>query len=173
MVVPQGLTRLSYPQAGTPALAAATDSISSEQGIVIEPVFVEDQPFLAVVNTNDDQPARVNGMAAPPVVFLRDRDLLQLSGTCTFQVAVFNQSHIGPPPPAAIGKDCPYCRVPIQESATVYRCACGAAIHVKSGTSMAEDDLECLQFISECPVCQRPIVKSAGYATPLEEATDD
>ena len=170
-VVPEGVTRLSYPPGGVPELF--TDhSADSPVGFFIEPVYVEHQPFLVLVNTGDRVP-RVNGMPAPPVVFLRDRDVLQFADERALQVALFNQLPVGPPPPGVIGKECPYCRVPIQESAMVYLCACGAAIHVKGAPAPAEEGLECLKWISECPICQRPIVKSAGYAYPLDEVADE
>jgi hypothetical protein len=104
----------------------------------------------------------VNGEPAPRRVVLAPGDQFQWLSSLIFQVALYSKPLIGPPPPSALGKLCPNCRVPFTAGTTCLTCVCGVVLHCEPG----EQGLQCAQMRRECPACKRPLALVEGYVNP-------
>jgi hypothetical protein len=109
-------------------------------------------------------PVYVNGEPAAHTVVLRDRDVVHASPAPAFRVMVFKRPQLGPPPAAKLGKRCPVCSVPFQETAACYTCFCGVVFHCEADP---HEGLQCAQLRRECPGCKRPVDLSEGYLSPV------
>jgi len=102
----------------------------------------------------------VNGEPAPRVVVLKPGDHFSWGpGHPGFQVALYTRPALGPPPFSVLGKPCPVCRVPFQESSVCFHCSCGVAMHCEPDGA---ESLQCAVLRGSCPVCRRPVLKE-GY----------
>jgi hypothetical protein len=115
-----------------------------------------------------DSTPQVNGEPAPPLAVLSPGDFFQWSSAGALRVALFAEPLIGPPPPSALGRPCPVCRVPFVASSSCVACQCGVVLHCEPD---GPDALQCAQMSRACPVCHRPIVLTEGYLNPT--ADDD
>jgi hypothetical protein len=105
---------------------------------------------------------RINGQLTPRVAALAEKDSLQLADDTTLHVTILNRPFLGKPPPELLGKQCPVCRVPFTETATVYVCACGVAMH--NSADGDPDGLQCTRLQHACLTCQRPITLKEGFS---------
>jgi hypothetical protein len=141
---------------------AATDSDQDFQSPVIEPVRNQQrQPRLLMVQPELGR-ALVNGLPAPRVAVLKEKDIVCWNDEVSFHVTIFHRPKIGDPAPEAQGRECPVCRVPIEEKSRIYTCPCGVTYHCEDDRP---DGLECaaLRAPSGC-TCGRPIVLQEGYS---------
>jgi len=134
----------------------------------VEQVALNRRPTLLLVRRSGDS-VQVNGLPAPRVSLLKEKDTLRLDGNFLLHVTVYNRPAIGPVKAEWIDRECPVCRVPFKPSSRCYVCACGAVLHCEDGGN--DDDLPCAEVSarSGCPVCQRPVIIQPGYSYLPEE----
>jgi hypothetical protein len=132
--------------------------------LMVEPVRRGLQQQLVVVNPSGAK-VRVNGMPAPRVAILGEKDQLQVGPACVLHVTIYNDVTVKPASEAAAGEPCPICRVPIDAGTTVYTCpGCGAYLHCEGEEKPEGERLECARTSTQCPTCELPIVWHQGFS---------
>jgi hypothetical protein len=162
--LPVGVSFLRVePDAGPQLVAGEPDETLQRDCFVIEPVCIDHQPQALLISPPGRR-ARVSGQISPPVVLLREKHALML-GEHLLYVTVYRRPYIGPPPVEVVGKECPFCRTTILADSRVYLCDCGVALHREVADSAKPDKkpLECATLVSECPACDRPVVRTERY----------
>ena len=138
---------------------------------VIEPVWFGNEPHLLLLSHGALAP-RVNGLPAPPLALLRERDEVLLGNGYSLHVTLYTKPLIGPPPPHVVGKDCPLCRSPFTPEQTTYTCyRCGSVLH--HVPDAAADDAAtppCAGGVATCPVCSVAIILQEGLSFQTELA---
>ncbi len=167
--LPQSPSFLSFDKARVPEFTSASPASGREIGL-LEPVDTAFGPrLLFLVSRAFGRGLRLNGQPLPRVALLRDGDRIAAPGGRSFGVALFRRPSVGPAGAPLSGRECPVCRTALAESTSVFRCPCGAAIHLDAaGENPAAEALECARLASECPICTRAIVLEAGYASDPE-----
>ncbi len=145
---------------GEPPRLETGNPLAAGAMVVEQIVNSRRQLRLLAVNSHGE-PLRVNGQLAPRAAVLAEKDSLQLPDDTTLHVTFFNRPRNGKPPPELIGKQCPVCRVPFTESATVYICSCGVAMH--NSPDGEADGLQCTRLQHACIGCERPITLKEGF----------
>jgi hypothetical protein len=107
--------------------------------------------------------ARVNDRPSPRVAVLGVGDQLQV-GQTVLHVTRFREIAVGPPTSELLGRRCGVCRVPFDESTTVYVHECGTPMHLEPESTPAEERLQCALLGGSCPNCGEPISLESGYS---------
>jgi hypothetical protein len=162
LTIPPGPAWL-WPCAGGPPKVAMSRPADPARAVLLEQVAQRRQPRLLLVRAGASR-VYINGLPAPHLNLLKEKDSLRLDGEFLLHVTVYNRPVIGPVGAEWIGKECPVCRVPFTASSRCYVCACGAVLHCEDSGN--DDCLQCAQLRvrSGCPACQRPVVLEPGYS---------
>jgi hypothetical protein len=158
--VPAGISFLEAPVGQPPRLLRATEM--RDAAFLLEPILRARQPRLLLISPGTRR-VRVNGQPAPRLTLLSVKDQVQFTPDYLLHVTLYHRSSIGPPAPAAIGRECPICRAPFLPSTTVYVCpACATPVHCE-GEERGAERLECIRLGPDCPVCGAPVLPE-GYS---------
>jgi hypothetical protein len=108
---------------------------------------------------------RVNGLPAPPVALLKERDEIDFAeAPYRAHVTAYTGTCVGTPSEEDVGATCPICTKRIRADRKTYRCAvCGLVLHCEDDTPDDPDALPCAPLCDECPRCRTPVRTEAGY----------
>jgi hypothetical protein len=103
---------------------------------------------------------RVNGVIAPRVSVLHERDQFQFTDASSFHVTLYNDPRIGAPRADSIGKkSCAVCTKVFEADSKILECVyCESECHLEG-----EAGLDCANLIANCPICAKPLVKTPSY----------
>lgn len=148
------------PAGESPRLVPRSNPLANGALVVEQVVNSRRQIRMLAINPNGGR-LHVNGHAAPRVAVLGEKDALQLANDTVLHVTIFNRPRIHQPPPQLLGKQCPVCRVPFAETAAIYLCPCGVAMHCEADDT---DGLQCARLHHACVACERPITLREGFS---------
>jgi len=131
--------------------------------VVLEPVRQQRGQLRLLARFWQAGAAQVNGEAAPSTVVLAPGDWFRCGAGPVVRVALFNRPQLGPPPASALGKPCPFCKVPFTTATTCLTCPCGVVVHCEPDE---KDGLHCAQELRVCPVCKRTLSQDEAYVNP-------
>jgi len=165
--VASGVSYLSCDPDSGPEMGPA-DHSRDMQEVFVEPIDFGRKAVLLLITPARSR-AWVNGLPAPRVAVIRECDCVRLPGaTHVLYLCLFNSSAVGPPPPDAVGRNCPVCRTPVKADTCVYCCSsCGRVYHMEDEAE-SESALQCAQLISRCE-CGREVLTEPGYGSLPEE----
>jgi hypothetical protein len=158
--------------AGVTALEVRDGRLTTSPGaprgaVVLEAVFLHNEPLLAMTVGKNGPAVRVNGLVAGPVRVLRIADVIEFpDGGPVLHVTLLERPYCGGALPDHVGRECPICLAPIGPNDRVLVCAhCQTVMHeLAESSAKPGESLECARMSSNCPVCSRTLSREEGYA---------
>jgi|GEM_PF-6344657 len=141
-------------------IALVTDFDPESPGVFLEPTEWEQQPRLLVIDRGHHR-LQVNDHRMAGVALLREGDQLRLENGKSLEAAFYHRPLIDSPTEEQVGMTCPVCLTKVTADTRVFCCPCGQQVmhHEIEG----ENPLECVDALTECVGCGKPITLTDGY----------